>query len=92
MNLSPDLFVGFPVEVVVDGRPGYVDPDMLGISESLSRDLERFQDWWERHGADDEDAGDPSQDVEWDNWRQHGNQLVKRLQSELGDDYVVAWI
>jgi hypothetical protein len=92
VSLSPDLSVGFPVEVVVDGRPGYVDPEMLGISESLSRDLEEFQDWWERHRTDDEGGSDPSEEAEWAQWRQQGNQLVKRLQMELGDDYYVAWI
>jgi hypothetical protein len=58
VHLSPDWFVGFPVEVVVDGCPGYVDPSMLGISDGLRRDLESFQIWWEAHASIDDDAPD----------------------------------
>ena len=92
VNLSPDLYVGFPVEVVVGGKPLYVDADKLGISESLGRDLEEFQDWWERHRTDDEGGHDPSDDAAWEQWVQRGEQLVRRLQTELGDGCYVAWV
>jgi hypothetical protein len=88
--LSPDFSVGFPVEVVVDGEAGYVDADMLGISDSLRRDLEAFQEWWDEHADVDEDD-DTAEDLEWEVWRRTGSGLLQRLQSELGEDYFVTW-
>jgi hypothetical protein len=90
--ISPDLYVGFPVEVVVDGRAGYVDAAMLGISASLRHDLEELQDWWEQHARDDDDEEtNADEEAAWDQWIHQGSQLVERLQSELGDDYHVSW-
>jgi hypothetical protein len=90
--ISPDHYVGFPVEVVVDGRAGYVDAAMLGVSASLRRDLEEFQDWWELHAWDDEDEEtNADEEAAWAAWMDQGSQLVERLQSELGDDYYVSW-
>jgi hypothetical protein len=89
--LSPDVSVGFPVEVVVDGKPGYVDGPMLGISASLRQDLEAFQDWWEQHTWDGEEVAGAGEEAEWAQWSRQGTQLVKRLQSELGEDYHVTW-
>ena len=88
MRLSPDYSVAFPVEVVVDGSAAYVDADMLGISDSLQRDIEKFQEWWDQH-ADDETNS--TKDPEFEQWSQNGIRLVKRLQSELGADYFVTW-
>jgi hypothetical protein len=90
--ISPDLSVGFPVEVVVNGKPGYVDGAMLGITAALRQDLEAFQDWWEQHTWDgDEVVTDASEDAEWAEWNRQGYRLVERLQSELGEDYHVTW-
>ena len=89
--LSPDYLVGFPIEVVVDGRPGYVDADMLGISATLRQDLESFQQWWEQHAWDDDERTAATDEPEWARWRRQGIQLVERLQAELGDDYYVTW-
>jgi hypothetical protein len=95
VRLSPDLSVGIPVEVVVNGQPGYVDGHMLGISASLTRDLEDFQEWWEQHSWDDDEQDDDDEaapeDPAWASWRQQGSRLVERLQAELGDDYYVTW-
>ena len=90
--ISPDLSVGFPVEVVVNGKPGYVDAAMLGISAPLRHDLEAFQDWWEQHTWDgDEVATDATDEAQWAEWSRQGFRLVERLQSELGEDYHVTW-
>jgi hypothetical protein len=99
VHLSPDWFVGFPVEVVVDGCPGYVDPSMLGISDGLRRDLESFQIWWEAHASIDDDApddaapeGQPESYQGWREWNRTGWELVHRLQLELGTSCEVLWI
>jgi hypothetical protein len=92
VRLSPDFAVGFPVEVVVNGQAGYVDGDMLGISASLTHDLEDFQERWERHAWDDDeldDDDDGPDDPECATWLQQGSRLVERLQAELGNDYYV---
>jgi hypothetical protein len=89
--LSPDDLVVFPVEVVVDGRPGYADADMLGISATLRQDLESFQQWWEQHAWDDDAGTAATVQPEWAQWRRQGIQLVQRLQAELGEDYFVTW-
>jgi hypothetical protein len=92
VHLSPDLFVGFPVEVVEGGSPGYVSAHMLGISDVLARDLEAFQEWWENLGGGDDDLVPGPQDPAWRQWDAEGWQLVKRLQDELGPEYDVVWI
>jgi hypothetical protein len=102
VRLSPDYLVGFPVEVVVSGHPGYVGPSMLGISAALARDLEAFQEGWEERfpfdGDDDDDDDyedvDPNtvDDPSWTTWEQSGWRLVERLQAELGPDCEVTWI
>jgi hypothetical protein len=89
--LNPEDAVCFPVEVVVDGQPGYVDADMLGVSATLRQDLESFQDWWEQHARDDDEGTDASEEPEWAQWSRQGIQLVERLQAELGDEYYVTW-
>jgi hypothetical protein len=92
VRVSPDHFVGFPVEVVVDGEPGYVDAEMLGISESLRHELEELQKWWEQHAWDDDDDDDRDDDVQDPGrirWGQEHARLVQSLQLELGDDFYV---
>ena len=89
--ISPDVSVGFPVEVVVDGKPGYVDASMLGISASLRHDLEAFQNWWELHTWNGEEVTGVGDEAEWTEWSRQGTRLVERLQSELGEDYHVTW-
>ena len=81
VRLSPDYSVAFPVEVVVEGSATYVDADMLGISDSLQRDIENFQEWWDEH-ADDETNS--TKDPEFAQWSPNGIRLVKRLQLEAG--------
>ena len=89
--ISPDMFVGFPVEVVVDGKAGYVDASMLGISASLAHDLEALQAWWELHTSDGDEVPGAGDEAEWADWGRQGTLLVERLQAELGEDFYVTW-
>lgn len=103
VHLSPDWSVGFPVEVVVGGNPGYVGPCMLGITDALARDLQLFQSWWEEHSSFDDETDDETDTEEetdektedgrgWSQWHREGRRLVDRLQAELGPSCDVVWI
>ena len=97
VQLSCDFTVGFPVEVFVDGHPGYVGPEMLGISDGLATDLTEFQRWWEAHSSfdddlEDEDQESPAEKAEWRRWQEDGASLVERLKTELGPGFEVDWV
>ncbi len=98
VHLSVDWSVEFPVEVFINGYPGYVSPRMLGVSEELTNDLKSFQQWWEEHSSTDdpdlfEGLGDePADAPEWSDWFQIGRRLVERLQAELGSSCRVEWV
>lgn len=95
VHLSCEHLVTFPVEVFVGGHPGFVGPDMLGISDSLARDLIDFQTWWQAHtsfSGDEDGSESPAERVEWAKWHDSGEILLHRLQQELGEDYEVAWV
>lgn len=93
VHLSPDWLVELPVEVVDAGQPGYLEAEMLGISDGLARDLVAFQAWWEEHtGLDDVVEGEIDANPDWAAWDREGWDLVVRLQTELGPRYEVVWI
>ena len=89
IHVSLDWGVEFPVEVVEAGNPGYVDAEMLGISDRLAGDLVALQAWWSEHTSMGEPDG--ADDPGWARWHREGAELVKRLQAELGPRYEVVW-
>lgn len=95
VQLSCDWFVGFPVEMFVEGQPAYVGPEMLGLSQALTDDLIAHQRWWEEHASFDDDGERSEGDVEragWRRWGEDGAYLVERLRTELGPGYEVTWV
>ncbi len=91
VHLSPDWGIEFPVEVVVDGGPGYVDAATLGVSDRLAGDLTAWQAWWDDHTSLGQGVDGDGTDPGWARWQQEGAELVKRLQAELGDRCEVIW-
>jgi hypothetical protein len=92
VQLSVEIGVQFPVEVFDQHGPGFVQPGSLGLSEPLVHDLTAWLQWWQRHvnatGADVV-GGD---DSEWRSWKQEGDWLARRLQTELGSDFRVHFV
>lgn len=95
VQLCAEVLVSFPVAVFVHGSPGFVGPEMLGISSELENDLVVWLRWWqERVGLGDDDDDDEADDVdeEWRGWQEEGALLLERLKLELGDDCDVDWV
>jgi hypothetical protein len=91
VQLSPDFFVDFPVEVFTETGPGYVSAQMLGVSDQLGSDLTAWQRWFNDHtdtGSEPMELGPQS---EWDEWGRQGAGLLDRLKLELGPDFDIRW-
>jgi hypothetical protein len=85
-QLSAEVLVDFPVEVFIQGNPGFVTAEMLGVSPRLERDLVAWLRWWQGHvGLDggDDDQG-PEHPEGWRIWAQQRELLTVRLCQELG--------
>lgn len=91
VQLSPEVFVDFPVEVFDHRGPGYVSAETLGISQPLEVDLTRWLRWWQdRVGFGDEGGEDEEMDAdEWRQWNEDGARLLERLKDELGPGFEV---
>jgi hypothetical protein len=89
VQLSPDFFVDFPVEVFGEHGPGYVSAEMLGVSDELGSDLPTWQLWFDDHMDTGREPMEMGPQPEWDEWESRGEALLQRLRTELGPDFDV---
>ncbi|MBM9508523.1 hypothetical protein [Actinacidiphila acididurans] len=89
LRLSPEIQC-HPTWLEKDGAVENVAPEKLPVSPELAAALNEWRDRWDAtYDMDDPMNSGFSSDAEEQKFRQDGESLAARLESELGPDWVV---